>query len=435
MLNNESANQAATISARTLIFVRTENSFWIALGVCAVSIIVTLIFWFILPATYQINENSDYLGLYEPLARNILAGRGFILDGMRTGSSPPAYPVLLAGVFGLAHLLNVPESNVLSAFILVCGGLSSICLFLVARSVWGLRAGLVTSLLWISYPVALWLTKQPNSEIAFTPVFYAGFGLFLLALVRKTTSWSVYLIAGLLIGVAMLIRPIAIGTGFVMGALLLVVAHEKPTRLRLLLATMVLAGTLVPVLPWELWLYSTTNKVILISGHGPMSIRDGLTFAATGGSRPVGGFSEDVMSLMRDMSNRGDEMQSLGGVIAVIKDEFQSRPLAVAKLLVIKVMRSWYGTDSRRYEVVTMLIQVPYFLLILWGTMTAWKRGGVSRQLSVGIWAIVLYFWGMTVLVVPILRYMTPVMGLLFLLIPASFARPPHLRPSINPRR
>ena len=220
-----------------------------------------------------------------------------------------------------------------------------------------------------------------------------------------------------------------------MGALLLVVAHEKPTRLRLLLATMVLAGTLLAVLPWELWLYSTTNKVILISGHGAMSIRDGLTFAATGGFRPVGGFSEDVMSLMRDMSNRGDEMQSLGGVIAVIKDEFQSRPLAVAKLLVIKVMRSWYGTDSRRYETAIVLIQIPYLLLILWGTMAAWKQGGVSRQLSVGIWAIALYFWGMTALVVPILRYMTPVIGLLFLLIPASFARLPHLRPSINPRR
>ena len=196
MLNNESANQAATVPARTLIFVKIENSFWIASGVCAVSIIVTLIFWLILPDTYQIIEDTDYRGLYEPLARNILAGRGFISDGIRIGSSPPAYPVLLAGVFGLAHLLSVPESYVLSAFILVCGGLSSICLFLVARSVWGLRAGLVTSFLWISYPVALWLTKQPNSEIAFTTVFYAGFGLFLLALVRKTTAWSVYLIAG-----------------------------------------------------------------------------------------------------------------------------------------------------------------------------------------------------------------------------------------------
>ena len=31
MLNNESANQAATVPARTLVFVKTENSFWIAL--------------------------------------------------------------------------------------------------------------------------------------------------------------------------------------------------------------------------------------------------------------------------------------------------------------------------------------------------------------------------------------------------------------------
>jgi len=36
-----------------------------------------------------------------------------------------------------------------------------------------------------------------------------------------------------------------------------------------------------------------------------MSIRDGLTFAAAGNFRPVGGFSDDVISLMRDVSNRG----------------------------------------------------------------------------------------------------------------------------------
>ena len=39
--------------------------------------LVTLLFWITLPTTFQ-NTNSDYILFYEPVARNILAGRGFM---------------------------------------------------------------------------------------------------------------------------------------------------------------------------------------------------------------------------------------------------------------------------------------------------------------------------------------------------------------------
>ena len=56
----------------------------------------------------------------------------------------------------------------------------------------------------------------------------------------------------------------------------------------------------------------------------------------------------------------------------------------------------------------------------------AWRRKRPFRQaqdkpfrpLILTLWLITLYFWFMTVLVVPLLRYMLPVMGLLFVFVP-----------------
>src|SRR5215831_16373312 len=81
------------------------------------SILVTFVFWMILPDTFRINESSDYISFYEPVGRNILAGRGFTrADGSPALVYPPGYPLLLAGLFGFSHLLNISEETILSTF-------------------------------------------------------------------------------------------------------------------------------------------------------------------------------------------------------------------------------------------------------------------------------------------------------------------------------
>jgi hypothetical protein len=48
--------------------------------------------------------------------------------------------------------------------------------------------------------------------------------------------------------------------------------------------------------------------------------------------------------------------------------------------------------------------------------------GGASRALALGVGALVVYFWAMTVVVLSIVRYMVPAMALLFLLLPGLMA-------------
>jgi hypothetical protein len=400
------------------------QSSWSVGVVFVISILVTLLFWIILPTTIQ-NMNSDYVLLYEPVARNILQGRGFMhMDGDAVVSRPPGYPLVLAGIFGGSHLLGLPEDAVLLAFNLLSMGLTSSFVFMLARSIWGPFPALISSLVWMTYPFALWFTKLPSSEIPFMVALYGGFYLFCYAQLRKTHAWSLYFSSGMLAGLAMLIRPIALGVGFLMGTILWLAHRNMRVSLRLFLIMMILLGNLIIILPWEIWAYFATGKVVALSTNGIGTISNGLTFAIPLDSknyRQGVNVSQDIEALMRDFHARDSEMQSLGGVITVIKEELQSRPLTVIKLLVLKVVRSWYGTDSNRFEAPILLIQIPYLALILWSSKIAWKQGGSAKQLSINVWLITLYFWGMTAISISTLRYMVPVIGLLFVIVSACF--------------
>jgi 4-amino-4-deoxy-L-arabinose transferase-like glycosyltransferase len=394
-----------------------------AVAVFALSSVITLIFWQILPATARLNESSDYTGFYRPVARNIQNGHGIVdAEGNPAVSYPPGYPLILGALFALSDLSNVPEESALSIFALLSMGVSSVMMFFLARSMWGARPALISSFVWMTYPLCLWLTKQPNSEISFVIVFYAGLFLFLRAMLRRSRSWPPYFLAGLFIGLSMLIRPIAIGGGVAVGAIPWLAAREMTTRFRLRLLLLLLLGNFVVITPWEMWAYSRTGRVVPLSTAGVIAVRDGLTFAVNRkGYRQGVQVPRDVTALVQDILEHCDQIRSLGDVASVIARESQRRPLAVAKLFVIKLMRSWYGTDSQRFEIPIMLIQITYLALIVWSSVAAWKRGGTARQLTIGIWLVVLYFWAMTVASLTAVRYMVPAMGLLFTLLPVLF--------------
>src|SRR5690348_2988377 len=110
---------------------------WTVTLVFVTSTLVVVFFWIILPTTIQ-NVSGDYTLIYEPVARNLLEGRGFMLrDGTPVISRPPGYPLVLAGLFGFSRLLGLPEEAVLAAFNLLSMGLTSAFVFMLARSIWG----------------------------------------------------------------------------------------------------------------------------------------------------------------------------------------------------------------------------------------------------------------------------------------------------------
>jgi F0F1-type ATP synthase membrane subunit c/vacuolar-type H+-ATPase subunit K len=375
-------------------------------------------------------EGGDYLSFYKPVARNITAGRGITLSDNRIATfRPPGYPFLLAATFKLSDLLNLSEEAVISVFILLCMGLSSVFLFLLAQSMWGRTGAIISSIIWMTNPCILWLTKQPNVELPFFVIFYGSVCLFFQALYSRKQNKFIYFASGILIGCAMLIRPIAIGIGVIMAGIIWFIRRNIKAQLRLLLIIILLVGNLMSIFPWELWVYSKTNKIIPLGTVAHSSIYDGLTYAVNlKNYRLANNVSADVRNLMLNIKANGSNFESTRAITFFLVKEFQRRPLAVAKLLFIKALRSWYATDSQRFEQFILPLQIAYLIFILWGSWIAYHSEAYRRELTIGIWVIGIYFWIMTTLALSIVRYMLPAMGLLFIFIPGFFLAPRTLR-------
>ncbi len=391
------------------------------------AVVLAVLFAAVLPDTIQIDESSDYVAFYEPVARSIAAGRGLVLpDGSPATECPPGFPLLLAGVYKFSTLLQIPEDIGVRLLALTCVGLASVFLFALATDFWLSRFALLVAALWMTYPFALWLTKQLNSELPFLAVLYGGFALLGRNLIRRASAWPYYFVSGLLIGGSALIRPIAIGIGVVCAVLSWLSLHKLGTCKKLALVGCLIFGNLAAIIPWEIWVFQHTGRVILLSTSGTSSIRDGLSFASDAKNYRQGiPVPADVRLVMDDVALRArqGELESLSDVASVLGQQLRTHPLATIELLLLKIARSWYGTDSGRYETSILFIQFIYLALIAMGGWQIWKRGTFGRQLVVGTLTVTLYFWVMTAMALSILRYMVPAIGLLFLLVPGAFSR------------
>jgi hypothetical protein len=178
-------------------------------------------------------------------------------------------------------------------------------------------------------------------------------------------------------------------------------------------------GTLITILPWEMWVCCKTDRIVLLSSLGPSSLKDGLTFAAGNKTFRHGVYVPgDVRQLMTRLTSQYESIQTYGDVARAISRETKEHPLAVLKLYLIKVARSWYGTDSQRWELEIALVQCPYLLLTTFAGFCCWRSGGKPRRLVTLIAVIVLYFWFMNIMSTTIARFSVPSMALMFLLVP-----------------
>ena len=230
----------------------------------------------------------------------------------------------------------------------------------------------------------------------------------------------------MLVGIAALIRPIALALGAPLILMPWLARTGWTSRGRLIFCGWLLLGNLVALAPWEYWVWRQTGRVIPLSTAGPFSIWDGLTITRYTGITGVDTFPSlpaDVKSLMQDAEGRERELNTTGKIGSFLGSWFRERPLVVLKLLAIKAARSWYAMLSHRFEMYLAVLQSLYLLWAIRGLGLAWARGGRGANLATVTLAIGLYFWAMTIVVLSILRYMVPVMALLFIFSAVAIVR------------
>ena len=118
-----------------------------------------------------------------------------------------------------------------------------------------------------------------------------------------------------------------------------------------------------------------------------------------------------VIGLMERANAHRSEMQTTGSVLGFAWGEAKTHPLAFAEFLLLKLFRPWFSTATRRRESPIVLLQMFYVPLgvagLFWG-----KKLYPEQTLAMGVFvSVVVYFWGMAFISLPIFRYMVPAYG------------------------
>lgn len=382
--------------------------------VLLIAIVIQIAFLVALPRTDRINQSTDYVVFYAPVAQNILKGKGLInQDGKLASDYPPGYPVYLAANFRLADLLGVARGSMIIATNILLMAMSCLLVLRVAESVFNQQVAVFSAILWVTYLFNLWLVKQPNSEVPFILLFYTALWFFLRGV--NHCRQASFVTAGALLGVAALVRPIALFLPFMLVLLLLLQPSIALGR-RFVYALSVVLMFVIVILPWEIKLKSDTDHIVPLSTNGPSSMLDGLTFAAKMGKEGdrawVPGAVERLAWHIRENQR---SLHTVGDVAQFMAAQARKDPAAVIEMGLMKTLRCWYGTNAMWHERPTALIQAAYLLLAIPGIWLARRRFPEKHFLSLSLLVIVIYFWAMTVMVLSILRYMVPAMGILLM--------------------
>jgi hypothetical protein len=106
---------------------------------------------------------------------------------------------------------------------------------------------------------------------------------------------------------------------------------------------------------------------------------------------------------------------SFDGVVEFHREWLRRDPGALARLYGAKIVRTWYLSDSGRWDRAIALAHAPLWLLAIAG-LGVWLR---RRPGDPALWLVavsILYFWAVSAAVSGLARYMAPVQGLLGLL-------------------
>lgn len=372
---------------------------------------VQVTFVALLPDTMKENESSDYRGFYAPLAENLALGRGYLVNGNLSLRYPPGFSTYLAPQFYLAQRSSISVASIITATNVLVSSISCLLLFSIAKFVFTEQIAMITTLLWATYPFQLWLVKQPNSEVPFILVFYLAALLYLRGLENAKPAW--FAAAGLFLGIAALIRPIAVLVAVLLAAAFLL-RRQINYRRRSLCSGLLVASFLLAILPWEAVAWSHTRRLVPLSSGGMPTFLVGLTFN-TKGPKDAAWVPGDAQMLIQRVQQNRASLDNMHNIAGFLMSELRTHPKAALELALLKAARSWYGTDSLLHEGPISAIQLAYLLLIIPGIWVAWRRFPQSRSDILTLILIGFYFWGITVAVLSILRYMVPIMGLLLI--------------------
>lgn len=391
------------------------------------AVAVTVTGWMVLPAPPPAIPTSDWSRFYRPIGRSLADGRGMVPQDKEVSvvSYPPGYPLLVAASFAVGDRLGMTESQAVRGLNLLCVAISGALIASLAGAA-GARRGVAGAVLWSAYPPTLWLTAQPLSEVPFAVLLLASFATWRAALRSGVLRPWLWLAAGTLAGGAALVRPIAAFLGGLLALLaFLPGALERGRFARAQAASLLLAGWVLALVPWQVWSAHRTGAFVFLSSVGTDSMLDGLTWAVRDkGYRSVTSLSPETRAAMEGFGALG-ESASFAAIAREARRQVAEEPAGLARLLGWKLLRPLWGTDSGRKEPPVAVVNLAVLGLYLVAMRVA--PDGETRTTLTAAGAVLVLFWAMSSAVLPIARYLAPPLALISGLLP--LALPPRREP------
>ena len=382
---------------------------------------------------------SDCSGWYFPVAENLADGSGLVVGDQKRPAldRPPGQVLLLSALFRVVPSDLVNREMTVYAYNIFLLAISAVLLFNISRSFWGIKGGKITAAFWTTSPFVLWFLNQPYSEVPFFVALYFGVWVILRAGCAPNLLCQLILV-GVSLGIATLIRPIGFALLVPFLIVFWIMARDQMWKIRVIGFALILFGYVAILAPWHVYLYDQKDALVFLSDgtHGHRSVVEGFIFGIKSEEYKEGlDLHPKVKKFMHDMYesvylHNNDvgmftkygpsglyDVRSAAAIIQIAWERFAADPSLGWRFFWLKVTRSWYGTDSHRNEDVSMICMSVYLLVAglgLWMTV----RDRRTRALGVFTVLLTLYFWSFAIVFTPLVRYMIPALGMLFLVVP-----------------
>ena len=123
---------------------------------------------------------------------------------------------------------------------------------------------------------------------------------------------------------------------------------------------------------------------------------------------------------MIDLDAQYEQLESYDAIARAGVRKLRAHPVGTAGLVGMKLLRAWHGTDSQRLNQYIFWLQLLYLGAIAWASWRAWQPGAERRRLTTIVAIFAVFFRGMNVLVLLLVRYMGLAIRPAFLLVPAA---------------
>jgi 4-amino-4-deoxy-L-arabinose transferase-like glycosyltransferase len=309
---------------------------------------------------------------YLTLGKNLAAGRGLVYeaDGREHFGRAPGYPAFLAVVFALGGGTNAYK--VAQSLI---GALTVLVIAALARLAAGPRAEVLAAFMAALYPPLVWIAAYPLSETLFSALELASALLLWIALHRERMAHdSAYVVAGVVAGLASLVRPA--GLSYVALVLAFLALRRSVTS-----AVAMALGAALVIAPWAAFKTREAGRLVLIASEGGVTFWTGNHPLAIGegdmAANPEIREANEVLSA----SHPGlgpDELEAV--YYREAKDYIVRHPLAWSILVARKFFYLWvpigpsYTLHSSRYYRATLASYLAVLPFALAGWWKLWQQ-------------------------------------------------------------